>query len=161
VVDAVVPEVRGDVPLAVPPGLGVDALKQVLHRTDDRLADPLHDAGVADREWGRGHPSGDDDDHRCGEQPEPDPAVVGPSRVDVVEVDQYPRREHERHVDHDEDQKPDEHEKVQGAAVWMLKTLLMALKRVDSAGDIPRPVIRASGAARKTVVKYAISCRPL
>ncbi len=46
-------------------------------------------------------------------------------------------------------------------AVWMLKTLLIRLNRVDSAGDIPRPVISASGAAMNTVMKYAISCRPL
>ncbi len=46
-------------------------------------------------------------------------------------------------------------------AVWMLSTLLIRLKRVDSAGDMPRPVISASGAATKTVMKYAISCRLL
>ena len=38
-------------------------------------------------------------------------------------------------------------------AVWMLKTVLIRLKRVDSAGDIPRPVMSASGAATKTVTK--------
>ena len=38
-------------------------------------------------------------------------------------------------------------------AVWMLSSLLIRLKRVDSAGDIPRPVISASGAAMKTVMK--------
>ena len=38
-------------------------------------------------------------------------------------------------------------------AVWMLRTLLTRLKRVDSAGDIPRPVMSASGAATKTVMK--------
>ena len=38
-------------------------------------------------------------------------------------------------------------------AVWMLNTLLIRLKRVDSAGDMPRPVTRASGAATKTVMK--------
>ena len=38
-------------------------------------------------------------------------------------------------------------------AVWMLNSLLIRLKRVDSAGDMPRPVISASGAATKTVTK--------
>jgi hypothetical protein len=38
-------------------------------------------------------------------------------------------------------------------AVWMLNTLLIRLKRVDSAGDIPRPVSSASGAATKIVTK--------
>ena len=38
-------------------------------------------------------------------------------------------------------------------AVWMLSTLLIRLKRVDSAGDMPSPVISASGAATKTVTK--------
>ena len=38
-------------------------------------------------------------------------------------------------------------------AVWMLKIVLTRRKRVDNAGDIPRPVIRASGAATKTVMK--------
>jgi hypothetical protein len=31
--------------------------------------------------------------------------------------------------------------------------LLIRLNRVDSAGDMPRPVIRASGAAMNTVTK--------
>ena len=43
----------------------------------------------------------------------------------------------------------------------MLKTVLIRLKRVESAGDIPKPVISASGAATKTVMKYAICCRLL
>ena len=43
----------------------------------------------------------------------------------------------------------------------MLSTLLTALKRVESAGDIPRPVISASGAAMKIVTKYASICRLL
>ena len=38
-------------------------------------------------------------------------------------------------------------------AVWMLSTLLIRLKRVDSAGDMPSPVMSASGAATKTVMK--------
>ena len=38
-------------------------------------------------------------------------------------------------------------------AVWMLSTRLMRLNRVDSAGDMPRPVMSASGAATKTVMK--------
>ena len=38
-------------------------------------------------------------------------------------------------------------------AVWMLKIVLTRLKRVERAGDIPSPVIRASGAATKTVMK--------
>ena len=38
-------------------------------------------------------------------------------------------------------------------ATWMLSGLLIRLNRVESAGDIPRPVIRASGAATKTVMK--------
>src|SRR5665213_4070102 len=46
-------------------------------------------------------------------------------------------------------------------AVWMLKTVLILLKRVESAGDIPKPVISASGAATKTVMKYAICWRLL
>jgi hypothetical protein len=35
------------------------------------------------------------------------------------------------------------------------------VKRIERAGDIPSPVIRASGAAMKTVVKYASSCNAL
>ena len=38
-------------------------------------------------------------------------------------------------------------------ATWMLNTELIRRNRVDSAGDIPRPVMRASGAAMKTVTK--------
>jgi len=38
-------------------------------------------------------------------------------------------------------------------AVWMLKILLIRLKRVESAGDMPSPVMSASGAATKTVMK--------
>ena len=39
-------------------------------------------------------------------------------------------------------------------AVWMLKTLLIRLKRVDSAGDMPEAGDQsASGAAMKTVTK--------
>ncbi len=48
-------------------------------------------------------------------------------------------------------------------AVWMLSTRLSRLKRVDSAGDIPSPVINARGAATKTVTKSASSwsrCTP-
>ncbi len=37
-------------------------------------------------------------------------------------------------------------------AVWMLKIVLTRPKRVETAGDIPRPVIRAIGAATKTVM---------
>ena len=43
--------------------------------------------------------------------------------------------------------------KCRDRAVWMLKIRLIRLKRVDSAGDMPRPVISASGAAMKTVTK--------
>ncbi len=46
-------------------------------------------------------------------------------------------------------------------ACWMLRRLLSQWTRCDSAGDIPRPVINAAGAAMKTVVKYDSSCRPL
>jgi len=38
-------------------------------------------------------------------------------------------------------------------ATWMLKTLLIHRNFVDSAGDIPRPVMKAIGAATKTVMK--------
>ena len=55
----VVPEVRRDVGLAVLAGFGVDVLEQVLQRSDDRLADALHDAGMADRERRRRDPPGD------------------------------------------------------------------------------------------------------
>ena len=36
-------------------------------------------------------------------------------------------------------------------AVWMLSTRLMRVNRVDRAGDMPRPVRTASGAATNTV----------
>ena len=38
-------------------------------------------------------------------------------------------------------------------AVWMLRIVLTRLKRVELAGDIPKPVIEASGAATKMVMK--------
>ena len=38
-------------------------------------------------------------------------------------------------------------------AAWMDSTRLTGLIRVDSAGDIPSPVISASGAATNTVMK--------
>ena len=38
-------------------------------------------------------------------------------------------------------------------ATWMLNTELIHRNRVDSAGDMPSPVISASGAATKTVMK--------
>src|SRR5665213_1142183 len=44
---------------------------------------------------------------------------------------------------------------------WMLRTELTQRRRVDSAGDIPRPDSTASGAAMNTVTKYAINCRLL
>ena len=53
-------------------------LEQVLHRTDNRLTDALHNPGVTDRERRRGHPPGDGDDHRRRQHPEPDPTLVGP-----------------------------------------------------------------------------------
>jgi hypothetical protein len=108
-----VPEVRRDVLLAVLARLGVDVFEQVLERTDDRLADALHDPGVTDGEWCGGDPPDDDHHHRRGEEPEPDPTVVGAPRVDMVEVDEQVRGEHQSHVDHDEEQEPDEYEKVQ------------------------------------------------
>jgi hypothetical protein len=43
--------------------------------------------------------------------------------------------------------------KCKDRAVWMLSILLTRLKRVDSAGDMPSPVISASGAATNTVTK--------
>ena len=43
--------------------------------------------------------------------------------------------------------------KCRDRAVWMLSTLLIRLKRVDSAGDMPSPVMSASGAATKIVMK--------
>lgn len=46
-------------------------------------------------------------------------------------------------------------------AVWMLSTRLSRLNRVDSAGDIPSPVMSAAGAATKMVMKYAINWRLL
>ena len=131
------PEVRRDVLLAVLTGLRIDVLEEVLHRSDDGLADTLHDAGVPKCERRRRDPGDDHDHHRCSEQPEPDPAAVGPSGVDVVEVNQQPRRTR----------------KCSERAVWMLKTLLMRLNRADSAGDMPSPVISASGAAMNTVTK--------
>ena len=98
------------------PGLGVEVFEQVLQRPDDRLAGALHDARVADREGGGGDPADDDDHHRRGEQPKPDPAVIVSSRVDVVEVDQNAGGEHQRHVDHDEDQEPDQHQEMHRAS---------------------------------------------
>jgi hypothetical protein len=100
---AVVPEVGRDVLLVVLPGFGVDLLDQVLHWADDGLTDPLCHRRVADRELRRGDPRCNHDDRWGGEDTESDPAVVGPSGVDVVEVDQQPRREHEGYVKHDED----------------------------------------------------------
>jgi hypothetical protein len=38
-------------------------------------------------------------------------------------------------------------------ATWMLSGLLILSNRVERAGDIPRPVISASGAATNTVTK--------
>ena len=51
--------------------------------------------------------------------------------------------------------------KCRDRAVWMLSTRLIRLKRVDSAGDMPSPVMSASGAATKIVTKYASSWRLL
>ena len=38
-------------------------------------------------------------------------------------------------------------------AAWMLRSLLRRRNRVDNAGDMPSPVISASGAAMKIVTK--------
>jgi hypothetical protein len=46
-------------------------------------------------------------------------------------------------------------------AIWMLKIELTHRNFVESAGDIPSPVMSASGAATNTVRKYAMSCRLL
>lgn len=43
--------------------------------------------------------------------------------------------------------------KCRDRATWMLNGLLIRLNRVESAGDIPSPVISASGAATNTVTK--------
>ena len=44
---------------------------------------------------------------------------------------------------------------MQGTTVWMLNLLLIHVKRVDGAGDVPRPVIKGDGAATKPVMKSA------
>jgi hypothetical protein len=46
-------------------------------------------------------------------------------------------------------------------ATWMLSGVLTNRSLVESAGESPRPVIRAPGAAIKTVKKYANTCRAL
>ena len=51
--------------------------------------------------------------------------------------------------------------KCRDRAVWMLSTRLIRLKRVDSAGDMPSPVMSAAGAAMKIVTKYASNWRLL
>ena len=56
-------------------------------------------------------------------------------------------------MEDDEDQEPDEHEEVQRARGLDAEELADALEPRDSAGDMPSPVIRASGAAMKTVMK--------
>ena len=43
--------------------------------------------------------------------------------------------------------------KCRDRAVWMLSARLIRLKRVDSAGDMPSPVMSAAGAAMKIVTK--------
>lgn len=43
-------------------------------------------------------------------------------------------------------------------ATWMLRRLLIIVRRCDSAGDIPNPVISAAGAAMNTVTKYDSNC---
>ena len=101
--------------LAVLAGFGVEVFEQVLERSDDCLADALHDPGVADGERCGGNPPGHDHDHRRAEEPEPGPAVAGSAGVDVVEVDQQARADHQGHVDHDEEQEPAGHEEMQRA----------------------------------------------
>lgn len=43
----------------------------------------------------------------------------------------------------------------------MLSRLLMWVRRMDTAGLIPSPVMTAAGAAMNTVMKYASNCRLL
>src|SRR3954454_3906732 len=46
-------------------------------------------------------------------------------------------------------------------ATWILSSLLSRRKLVESAGDMPRPVSIAAGAAMKIVTKYASCCSAL
>ena len=97
------------------PGVAVHVLEQPLRRADQREPDPLHHARVTQRERRRRDPADDAHHHRRREDREADPAVVVAGGVDVVEVVQQPGGEHERDVHDDEDQEPDQHQKVQGA----------------------------------------------
>ena len=117
----------------------VDVLEQALERPDDGLAGALHEAGVADRERGGRHPGDDDDGHRHGEQPEPVPAVVGAPGVDVVEVDQQPGGEHQRHVDDDENHEVDQHQEVNRAGDLDAEDLAEPLEAGGQGGGHAQP----------------------
>ncbi len=132
-------------------------LEEALRWADHREADPLYDAGVPQREGGRRDPADDAHDHRRREGRETDPTLVVAGRIDVVEIVEQSRGEHESDVAHDEHEEPGQHQEVRDRAVWMLRSLLIRLKRVDRAGDMPSPVMSASGAATKSVTKYASS----
>ena len=83
------------------------------------------------------------------------PTQVSSSRlgVHVVEVAQGAGGEHERDVHDDEQQEPDHHQEVQRPRHLDAEHRADHLNFVDSAGDMPRPVMSASGAAMKTVTK--------
>ena len=75
------------------------------------------------------------------------------ARRNVVEVAQQPGGEHQRDVDVMKNRNHTNTRKCSERASWMLNRLLIGLNRVDSAGDMPSPVINASGAAMKMVMK--------
>ena len=55
------------------PGVAIEVLEEPLRRPDQRIPDPLHEAGMAQSDRGGRDPADDDDDHRDGEDPKPSP----------------------------------------------------------------------------------------
>ncbi len=111
----VVPQVGGDVLLCVLPWFGVDVLEQALQGADQRLTDALDGTRVSQGERSGCDPPEDDDDHRGGEDPEPDPRLVIAAGVHMTEVFSHPRRDDKGHMQQDEEKKPDHDEEVRRA----------------------------------------------
>jgi hypothetical protein len=96
-----VPEIRGDVLLAVLTCRDVRVLEPPLRRPDERGTQALNRTRTTERDRCGGGPGHDHHGHPADEDPEPEPAVVVASDVDVVDIGQQARGEDQaygRHV---------------------------------------------------------------
>ena len=90
-------------------------LEEALRGADQREADALHDARMAQRERCRRDPADDDTTIDAAKTVKPIQLSSLRAGIDVVEVVEQPGGEHKGDVDHDEQQEPDQHQEMQGS----------------------------------------------